>query len=104
MAQQDVSCVVCANKNDLTNEKQVDKKQIKEFGKSNDMNVYFTSAVTSENVQEAYQKIVFDCLNSEEARRRHSSTLKGDQENSHNVSLKISGQSFSAKRKKKCKC
>ena len=68
LAQHNVTCVLCANKQDLKGEIKVDNKRTEAFAKTNKMKAFQTSTVTGQNMQEALQYIVFDCLNKEMVR------------------------------------
>ena len=62
LAGKDVKCIIFGNKNDLINQRQVQKEEGKELAKKYKFNFFETSAKSGNNVEEGFKNITIDVM------------------------------------------
>ena len=62
LAGKDVRCIIFGNKNDLTNQRQVQKEEGKELAKKYNFNFFETSAKSGNNIEEGFKNITIDVM------------------------------------------
>ena len=76
---ENVKCILFGNKNDLINQRQIQKEEGKELSQKYKWNFFETSAKSGDNVEEGFKSIIIDVMSdikTVQLKRRNSSVLK----------------------------